>query len=529
MRILIVFVASLFLNGCYQKESEKIDSLVYCTENAPLSFNPQIAHDVATLDASTYQLYNRLIKTDPISQSFVADLATDWSISADKLSYTFYLRKKVQFHQSERFTPSRFFNADDVLFSFKRLLDESTAYYDLYQDSFTMPLHYLLRDIQKIDDYTVKFILKKPNATLLANLAAPYSVILSAEYAQQLSEAKDNERIDYSPIGTGPYQLKNATQALQRYEAFPRYWGKKAQIKHLIYAVTPSSTKRYTKLLSGECDVITYPAPSQLKQIGRNSQVILNSTPTENVIYLAFNTQKYPFKRLQVRKSISLAIDRQTLVKALFFQSAVITNSLLSNRSWAFNPQVKDVIYNAQESRKQLQNLNFDFKQKLIILIAKNDAAISPNFPKTAEFIQANLAEIGVNSKIISLPPRELKRRLVRADYDIYISGMNIQSNDPDSLFSSLLSCNIKVLEGNTSRWCSPETDKLLTAARLENRFTQRILNYYKLQSFVQEMRPYLAIAHVFRMDAFNINIKGLYVDPLAGINFQHVNKIKEP
>ncbi|WP_156801510.1 ABC transporter substrate-binding protein [Psychromonas sp. CNPT3] len=533
MRILLVFIASLSLSACYESGSEQKDSLIYCPENAPLSFNPQINHDIATLDASTYQLYNRLIKIDPINRRFVADLATTWSLSADKLTYTFHLRKKVPFHHNDDFTPSRFFNADDVLFSFKRLLDESAPYYTVNRmfsdDSFTQPLRHLLYDVQKVDKHTVKFILKRPNVTLLANLAASYSVILSAQYAQHLSAINQQERIDHYPIGTGPYQFKSATRDIQRYSAFSRYWGEKASIKNLIYEVTPNPTKRYTKLLSGECDVITYPAPSQLKTISANRNIILSSQPTDNLIYLAFNSQKMPFKEKRVRQAISMAIDRETLVNALFFQSATLTNSLLSDHSWAFDPRVSDIEFNSKKSLQALQQTDFDFSKKLIILSARNDVAFSPNFHKTAELVQANLAEIGIESEIISLPKSELKPRLIRGDYDLYLSGINIQSNDPDSLFRPLLSCSSGISEGNSSHWCSNKTEKLINKARLQSRFTRRIQSYYQLQALIQTMRPYLPIAHVYRMDAFKLNIKGLHVDPLAGIDFQHVTKIEEP
>ncbi len=201
MRIIFIFTVALLLSGCYQNESGLSDTLLYCTENSPQSFNPQISHDVSTLDATTHQLYNRLIKIDPTSNRFAADLATHWLESEDKLSYTFFLRRNVSFHQTDYFSPARYFNADDVIFSFKRMLNKNHPFHSVNRVSdtffFNHPFTNLVSDIIKIDQYTVKFVLNSPDATLLANLAAHYAVNHSQEYAQTLLGRGHPEQIDF--------------------------------------------------------------------------------------------------------------------------------------------------------------------------------------------------------------------------------------------------------------------------------------------------------------------------------------------
>ncbi|MEH6454050.1 MAG: ABC transporter substrate-binding protein, partial [Psychromonas sp.] len=178
MRLSLCIILALMLTGCYKNESSKTDTLLYCLENSPKSFNPQISQDIATLDVTTHQLYNRLVKIDPTTNHFIADLAEDWVISEDNTQYTFSLKKDVPFHDTEYFTPSRNLNASDVIFSFQRILKQSHPFHSINNnldvDFINHPFASLIDNIVKIDDYTVQINLNKPDATLLSNLAAPY-------------------------------------------------------------------------------------------------------------------------------------------------------------------------------------------------------------------------------------------------------------------------------------------------------------------------------------------------------------------
>ncbi|WP_372882818.1 ABC transporter substrate-binding protein [Psychromonas sp.] len=530
IRFFLLFTTTFLLSGCYQSESTLTDSLIYCSESNVHSLNPQISHDISSLDATTHQLYNRLVKIDPTSNAYIPDLATQWIASEDKLSYTFFLRKNVNFHETDYFTPTRYFNADDVIFSLKRVLDQNHPFHSVNRGSdayfFNHPYTDAIADIIKIDDYTIKFILKKNDVTLLANLAAHYSVMLSKEYADQLLAKNAGEKIDFYPVGTGPFKFKRANNAgIIHYINHSGFWGQKAAINNLIFDVTENKTKRYAKLLTGECDIITDPAPSQLKQLSRKSNITLSSQPTANIALWAFNTNKVPFIETKVRQAFAKAVDQKNILKAVFYQSATTTNTLLNKQSWAYNLRSTEIQYQPQAARSALEDIGFDFDRVITILTPADNSIFNPNFHKTAELIQANLLKIGVKSKILHLNQAALHKQLISGDYDTYLTGINGNINDPDSIFRPLLSCDSTVLEGNSSQWCSKEVQNLLNSNLQEDNFARRIKNYYKLQEIIQGQRIYFPIAHILRMDAMRNNISGIQVDPFTGINFQHVNK----
>ena len=95
-------------------------TLVYCSEGSPEGFDPALFTSGTTFNASSRTIYNRLVEFEAGGTSISPGLAESWEVSADGLEYTFKLRPGVKFHSSDTFTPTRDFNADDVIFSFDR-------------------------------------------------------------------------------------------------------------------------------------------------------------------------------------------------------------------------------------------------------------------------------------------------------------------------------------------------------------------------------------------------------------------------
>ena len=122
-------------------------------------------------------------------------LAESWTASPDGLSYTFKLRKGVKFHSNAKFTPTRDFNADDVLFSYNRMADPNHPFakvtpgqtYAYFED---MGMKDIVDKVEKVDPMTVRFVLKKPEAPFMADMAMDFASILSAEYADKMMAAK---------------------------------------------------------------------------------------------------------------------------------------------------------------------------------------------------------------------------------------------------------------------------------------------------------------------------------------------------
>ncbi len=192
--------------------SVQAKTLVYCSEGSPEGFNPQLFTSGTTYDASSVPLYNRLVEFKIGTTEVIPGLAEKWEVSEDGKTYTFHLRKGVKWHDNKEFKPTRELNADDVVFSFDRQKNAQNPYHKVSGGSYEyfegMGLPELISEVKKVDDNTVQFVLTRPEAPFLADLAMDFASILSKEYADAMMKAGTPEKLDLNPIGTGPFQLQ---------------------------------------------------------------------------------------------------------------------------------------------------------------------------------------------------------------------------------------------------------------------------------------------------------------------------------
>ena len=304
--------------------SANAKTLVYCSEASPEGFDPGPYTTGTTFDASAHTIYNGLVVFKKGTTEVMPSLAESWDISADGLEYTLHLRKGVHFQKTPYFTPSRDFNADDVVFSFERQWKKDHPWYSYapgvswqYFDS--MGFGNLLKDVKKIDDHTIKITLNQPEAPFLADLAMSFISILSKEYADKLQADGKMLEINSKPVGTGPFILVSYQKdAVIRYKANPDYFGGKQPLDNLVFAITTDPSVRAQKLKAGECQVMANPAPADVAELKANANLVVKEQPGLNVAYLAYNTVQPPFDKVEVRQALNRAIFMKNLLEAVY-------------------------------------------------------------------------------------------------------------------------------------------------------------------------------------------------------------------
>lgn len=223
------------------------DTLVVCTEASPDFLNAQLS--TTSFDVSE-QVFDRLVELEPGSGEIVPGLAKSWTISSDERTYTFKLRRGVKWQSNANFKPTREMNADDVVFSFRRMSDRSNPFYRSANGNFPEFAELIepsLQSVERTDGETVVFTLKSPLAPLLPMLSMQAFSILSAEYARSLEESGKLENLDRELIGTGPFSFVQYQKDISvRFRAFPDFWGKlggrpdrTAKVVNLVFAITP--------------------------------------------------------------------------------------------------------------------------------------------------------------------------------------------------------------------------------------------------------------------------------------------------
>lgn len=522
-----VFCMSWLLVACGPQRLPS--GLVYCSEGNPESFNPQLVTSGTTIDATSHQIYSRLIDYDTQSGKLVPALATHWSMSEDGLSYRFVLRENVKFQYSSRFIPSRTFNADDVLFSFNRIIDPQHPYHWVSRTGYpffqSIGFSEQVKEIKKINDHEVVFYLARKDASFLSNLATDFAVILSAEYAQQQLTLGHPENVDHFAIGTGPFTLvQYAKNEYIRYRRNPDFWGEPAHVEMLIFDITPKSTVRLAKLIAGDCSVSALPKAGELPVIKQHSELTIESQPGLNVAFWAFNTQKPPLDDVRVRRALAYAVDKQNILQAVYQNTAIEATGVLPPASWAYDNNKGLNDYNPQKARNLLKEAGI--KNLSINIWAMPVArAYNPNALKTAELIQSDLANIGVKVNIISYDWSVFSQRLSRDEYDSVLIGWNADNSDPDNFFTPLLSCSAMQSNNNRSRWCNPKFDAILDRARVVSNQAERKAIYQEAEAFLADQVPMLSLAHAKRVALTRNNIQNMQLTPFGGISFAHTSQ----
>ncbi|TRY29629.1 ABC transporter substrate-binding protein [Aliiglaciecola sp. M165] len=523
--------ATLVLTGCFNSDLEMPESgVIYCSEGNPSSFNPQLDTSGTTSDASSHQIYDRLINFDPLTGTIVPALSSSWLVSQDGLTYTFQLRRGVKFHQTNYFSPGRNFNADDVIFSINRWRLAEHSYHQVSGGSYpyfsSLGLSDVIVDVKRINGYRVELILNRPDSSFLANLATDFAVILSSEYAQFLENSGNKERIDSYPIGTGPFKFVDFKKdRFIRYAKHENYWQHQNAPDNLIFDITPSSSLRLAKLITGECDAIAFPANSELDLIRERTDLKLDEKPGLNVGFWAFNSSKPPFDNPKVRKALAMAIDKATLLEAVYFGSAVGARGLLPESSWAYQANLNDTNYNPVMARQLLRESGIEEGFTMNIWAMPVERAYNPNARKMAELIQNYLNQVGITVNIVSYEWSAFRERLKEGLHDSVLIGWSADNGDPDNFYRPLLTCSAIESGTNRAMWCSPEYDSLINQALKYTEIDQRNRYYRLANALIAEQVPLVPLAHAYRYRAYRNDLEGLLINPFGAIRFGDVNK----
>jgi dipeptide transport system substrate-binding protein len=523
MSFMAALLAATVLSGAaYAK------ALVYCSEGSPENFTPAVNTTGTSLDAAR-PVFNQLVEFERGTTNVIPGLAEKYEVSDDGLTVTFHLRKGVKFHSGVNgFTPTRDFNADDVLWSFERQWKPDHPYakvsggaYDYFND---MGMPDLLVSIEKVDDLTVKMTLKEANAPILANLAMDFGTIESAEYAKFLSDKGAPEQFDQIPVGTGPFQFVDYQKdAVIRYKAFDGYWGGKAKFDDLIYAITPDATARYAKLKAGECHVMGYPNPADLDAMGKDDSINLMSQAGLNIGYLALNVLKPPFDKKEVRQAINMAIDRDAILKEVYQGAGQKAKNLIPPTIWSYDDAVKDYEYNPEKAKEMLkaagvENLASDLWWMPV------QRPYNPNGKRMAEMMQADLAKVGINVELKSYEWGEYRKRLQAGEHQMGLLGWTGDNGDPDNFFFLLGCAGAREGGQNLSKWCDKKFDDMLLKARTISDKAERTKIYEEMQVYSKEEAPQVTIAHSTVFEPVSKKVSDYKVSPLGRHEFYGVD-----
>jgi peptide/nickel transport system substrate-binding protein len=354
----------------------------------------------ATAGVVFYNIQEALVKVDQQGK-LVPWLAERWQTAADNLTYTFFLKKGVRFHNGRPFT------ADDVKFVLDRARNPETKHPHAkqYEDIATI-------DVK--DPQTVTITLKQPNAMFLYNLARQGSVIYPREAVEQ---QKSN------PVGTGPF-------ALARWDRGDRIVLKKnadyhvkglPRLEQVTFRFIPDPNAALAALQAGDIDVLSFGLGPESVEVVRRSpalQVVLGETTSD--VILALNNSKKPYSDVRVRRAITHAVNKDEILKGAMFGFGRVLGTNIDPLNPYFVDMAKAVPYNPDRARQLLAEAGYPNGFDAVL-------RVPPQYPytvRTGEVLVGQLAKAGIRVALEQIEWGQWLERIYKnADYDMTIIG----------------------------------------------------------------------------------------------------------
>ncbi len=520
----------MLLSACWSSQALATKkTFVYCSEGSPSTFNPQLASDGTTFNASSRTVYSRLVEFERGTTRLVPGLAVSWSYDAAKMTWTFALRKGVKWHSNAFHKPTRPFNADDVLFSFNRQRRKNHPWHKVsggrYEYFEAMEMAKIIGDIIKVNDYQVKFVLTRNYTPFLANMAMDFASILSQEYADRMLAAETPEKLDRQPIGTGPFVFRKYNKDAQvRFAAYPDYFNGKSPLDQLIFSITVDNNVRFQKLKTRECHLIAYPAVQDLPAIRKNAKLRLMEKEGLNVAYLAFNVKKKPFDNVLIRKAVHHALNRAHYVKTVYRDTAVVAKNPMPPSVLGYNEQIEDYPYDPKLARQLLTQAGYakGFSTELWTLPVQRP--YMPDGKKLGVLMQADLAAVGIKVKLVTYDWPTYLSKSRDGEHQLLQLGWSGDNGDPDNFLHTLLSCAAVKAGANRANWCNKRFSELVKKAAETTDAAARAVHYRAAQQLFKNEVPWVTIAHAKIFRGMSRQVKNFRIDPMGSDRFDGVD-----
>lgn len=491
------------------EETDEEAGLVYGLTLLPTTFDPHFGNS-SELGIPLYSVYDTLIYRHPQTLEFVPGLAERWEISPDGLTYTFYLRRDVVFHDG---TP---FNADAVGVTFDRILNsenigKARALLGPYFVSYVIP--------KEVDSYTFQLIFSSSYAPLLDALSQPYFGIASPTALANHSR----ETYQYHQVGTGPYKMVRADTSqitLERNEDYR--WGPvfyapagETSVKRITFRFFIAPETRRLALESGDVSIVgeILPEDAQILLANRDYQVYTQPLAGQPLQFY-FNTTRFPTDDIRFRQALLYATSREAIVDTVFFRNfSPVAYGPLTANSLYYDEGIADFYTsNIQQARALFNNAGIRdsdndgfLDQEGIPLKLKIVIAGWGSLPEVAALLQSQWREIGLQVEIQQVPNfTELLNAANSGDYNLI--ALNDFGTDPSILNRYFLSTG----DRNLSRFSDPDLDTWLLQAAQSNDAAVRRQLYSLVQRKIMEQALVLPIRDYVNLVGWSTDLEGL-------------------
>jgi ABC-type transport system substrate-binding protein len=455
-------------------------------------------------------IYNNLVLFDQArphesAETIVPDLATSWSWDDSKKKLTFKLREGVKWHDGKPFT------AKDVQCTWHMLIGKGDV-----QDFRKNPRAIWYQNLAEVTingDYEATFVLKEPQPALPLLLASGYSSVYPCHVPQREMRTK--------PIGTGPFKFVEYKRGESiKLARNPDYWKKgKPHLDGIEFKIVENRSTRVLAFAAGDFDMtfptdITIPLGRDMKS--QAPKAICEYAPTGVANNLIVNRSAAPFDKPEIRKAMSLALDRAAFSKILAEGQSKIGGAMLPapQGEWGMPPEVLakldgyggDVEKNQAEARKIMSGLGYSAEKPLKVKVATRNIAV---YRDPAVILIDQLKKIFIEGELENVDTPQWYAKVQRKDYSVGMNLTGVSVDDPDGNLVENYACKS---DRNYTEYCNPEVDRLLALQSKESDKEKRKKIVWDIEKLLVDDAARPIIDHNIAGTCWHPHVKGFVV-----------------
>jgi len=451
------------------------------------ALNPLVS---STRNASDVEgmLFLTLTEINPDLDSYSPSLAKSWEFSEDHLRLTFHLRNDVTWTDGVKTT------AHDVKFSFEKQTDPLIAWSAIRWKQF-------IEDVEVVDDTTVTFVFKEVYPYQLMDAAVGY--ILPKHLLEDLpSEKWRTCDFNRQPVGNGPFKLKKwISQQTIELVANERYYAGRPCLDRIVFRIIPDQTSLLAQLKSGDVDLMESISPKDVASMSEDfrmgkSDVRIVRYPSRAYGYIGWNLRNPLFGSKKVRQALTMAIDRENLIEAVYFGLARLCHSPISPILWAYNPDMPDFPYDPRRAEQMLAEegwidrdrdgwLDKDGRRFEFTLKTNQGNRIREDI---TVIVQDQLAKLGIKVNPRLIEWTVFSDQTNRKEFEAIVAGWSVGLKVDLTTIWHSQSINDKF---NYVSYSNPRVDALIEVAKREMDRSKAKLLWDEAQSLIVEDQPY--------------------------------------
>jgi len=455
----------------------------------PVTFNP--LYSTAGSEQGVERLiYGALVRVNDKLEA-VPDLAEKVDVSPDAQTYTFTLRKGINFSDGQPLT------SKDVRFTFERAVDKRAATYwrgrllDIqgateYGDQQAPKIS----GLETPDDYTVKMTLRKPDSTWLLTLGDFSGLSILPEHILR-DVAPD--QLQQHPFSLNPSASAGAFQFVQyqtdQYAELKRndsYGGTRAKLDRIFFKILAVDAA-LAQMERGELDLMIVPT-SEMDRMRKVPTLTVVSVPSPSIDFLSVNMAKDYLQDKRVRQAMQYAIDRASIVQAIYQGEAQVVNQTIIGPDWMGVPDLNAYPFSPDKAKQLLKDANWDSSHSLQILYTPGSKEREAYMP----IIQQQFKEVGIGMDIVSAEAIEVTRRRNAGDFDLVTVGGGIFRQDPNVSGKYMETVNWVPVGGNYGHYTNTRLDELFPQGRSTADLNQRKQIYTEAATIMNDELPWI-------------------------------------